>query len=95
MSDTFLVLLAVFAVVWLLSLFLEVYLTGKSDKLGLLIPVLSVLIPVGVLIGFLTGKGPAGNAWLVLLLSVVPTVVYFAVYRFCLRKKQEWGGNRN
>ena len=89
----FSVWMAVFAVVWLLSLFLEVFLTGRNDKLGLLLPVVSLLIPVGVLVHYIKAGNLNGETALFVLLAVVPAVGYFILYRFCLQKKREINAN--
>jgi hypothetical protein len=94
MLGSYPVLMIIFAVLWLLSLFLEVFLTGKSDKLGLLIPIISILIPIGVLIYFIKGNSLDVNSWLSIILSIIPTIGYFAIYRFSLRKKREFNNQQ-
>ena len=86
--------MAVLAVIWLLSLFLEVYLTGRNDKLGLVLPILSLLIPIGVLVHYLKAGNLNGETTVFVLLSLLPSVGYFILYRFCLQKKREINAGR-
>lgn len=93
---TFAILIMAAAVVWLLSIFLEVYLIGRSDKLGLILPIVSLLIPIGTLIYLITGPGWNPNSGWYVLGALLPVAGYYIIYRFAVRKKHELRqGNRN
>ena len=93
---TFAILMMAAAVLWLLSIFLEVYLIGRSDKLGLILPIASLLIPIGTFLYLITGPGLTENSGWYILGSLLPTVGYYIIYRFAVQKKHELRkGNRN
>ena len=88
------ILMGILAVLWLLSLFLEVFLTGKGNKWGLIIPLLSILVPVSVLINTLQNDAFNQKNILIIVLSLIPTLSYFFVYRVCVHKKRQITGKQ-